>query len=117
MIEPESELHDFRITCFQGNAEEATKFLDRAGHGADFVSNVELHNFVAAHYAGVADFHGDFGFARNPDRGGRQAQAGILERRGSIPIRTKRRTERQASNTIHAGIQEVGMRACTSENR
>jgi hypothetical protein len=74
LIESESELHGLRLTWFQGNPAEATKFLDRAGHGADFVSNVELHNFVAAHYAGVADFHGDFGFARNPDRGRRRPE-------------------------------------------
>jgi hypothetical protein len=78
-FEAEGELDGLRLAGVEGDAAETTKFLDGPSDRTHFITNVELHNFVALALAGIGDIRGDFGFAGRADGGGGKVEISIFE--------------------------------------
>ena len=78
-VEAERKLDGFCFAGIERNSAEAAQFFDGARDGTDFVADVELHDFVAADFAGVGDVHADVGRALWADGIRRQVEIVIFE--------------------------------------
>src|SRR2546425_3095447 len=79
LIEAERELYCPRFASVERDPTEAAQFFDGAGDGTHLVSDIELHHFVTANFAGVADVYANLGLARGPNGCGVEKEIGVLE--------------------------------------